>query len=185
MLITLAIVLVMMTMMYGFSSRSNQMEQKKACQKNLQLIYVALEIFANDHNGVFPVKPAAASSEEALDLLVPRYTADSSSFICPGSKDRKLPQGDNFANRRISYAYFMGRRLDEGRELLMTDRQISTNAKALKQPIFSQNGRPPGNNHHKYGGNYLFCDGSMERGGALASVPVVLSSNVVLLNPRR
>jgi type II secretory pathway pseudopilin PulG len=184
MLITLALVLVMISMMYGFGSRSHQTEQKAACQKNLQKAYIALEIFANDHAGAFPVKTNARTSEEPLALLVPRYTTDAASFICPGSKDRALPAGEPFAERRISYAYFMGRRSEEGAELLMTDRQVNTAAKAVKQPIFSQNGKPPGNNHHKYGGNYLFCDGSMEKGPALAKVPVVLSSNVVLLNPK-
>jgi prepilin-type N-terminal cleavage/methylation domain-containing protein len=184
MLITLAIILVLMTMMYGFSSRSNQIEQKKACQKNMQVMYVALEIFATDHAEAFPFKSGSKTSEEPLSLLIPRYTTDSSSFICPGSRDKKLPQGENFGGRRISYAYFMGRRVDDGRELLMTDRQVDTGPKAVKQPIFSQNGRPPGNNHHRYGGNYLFCDGSMEKGPALATIPVVLSTNVVLLNPK-
>jgi len=184
MLITLALVIVMVTMMYGFGSRSNQQEQKKQCQKNLQKAYIALEIFATDHSGVFPVKAKATTSEEPLSLLIPQYTTDTASFICPGSRDRKLPLAESFADRRISYSYFMGRRPDEGRELLMTDRQIDTRPKAVKQPIFSQTGKPPGNNHHRYGGNYLFCDGSMEQSSALAVVPVALASNVVLLNPR-
>src|SRR2546428_639865 len=55
MLITLALLLIMVTMFWGFGSRSHQEEQKKACQKNLQKIHVALEIFANDNGGGFPV----------------------------------------------------------------------------------------------------------------------------------
>ena len=185
MLITLAIILVLFVMMYGFGSKSHQQEQKKRCQKNLQKVYVALEIYAADHEGRLPANAEAKTSEEVLSVLVPRYTTDADSFICPGGKDRPLPSGESFADRRISYAYSMGRRIDEGRELLMTDRQVDANPKGVKQPIFSQNGKPPGNNHHKFGGNYLFCDGSLEPGPALARFPVTISSNVTLLNPKR
>ena len=184
MLVTLALILIMVSMMWGFGSRSNQREQKKACRANLQKIYIALQIYATDHGGIFPRKAGALTSEEPLSQLIPQYTADTSPFICPGSKDRALAAGESFAARRISYAYFMGRHAEDSKELLMTDRQIDARAKPLNAPIFSQTGKPPGNNHHKYGGNYLFCDGAMEQSAALATVAVSPGSNVTLLNPR-
>ena len=60
-------------------------------------MYVAMEIYANDTRGNFPVTTGAQVSEEALDVLVPRYTADTSLFICPGDKDALLPSGESFA----------------------------------------------------------------------------------------
>jgi prepilin-type N-terminal cleavage/methylation domain-containing protein len=184
MLITLALMLIMMIMLYGFGSQGHQQRQKKACQKNLQKIYVALEIFANEHDGAFPRLADATTAEEPLALLVPRYTADTSCFICPGSKDAPLPSGESFAKRRISYAYFMGRQLANSAELLMTDKQVNTQQKIAGDGVFSTTGKLPGNNHHKYGGNYLFCDGRMEMSSARAPFPLVWPEGVMLLNPK-
>src|ERR1051326_3019865 len=91
MLITLALILIMSVMLYGFGSRSHQQQQKKACQKNLLKIYMALELFANEHDKFFPILPGADTAEGPLALLVPRYSADTSLFICPGSKDSPIP----------------------------------------------------------------------------------------------
>ena len=184
MLITLALMIVIITMLYGFGSRSHQERQKKACQKNLQSVYVALEIFANEHDGLFPVKADAQTAEEPLSLLVPRYTVDTASFLCPGSKNSPLPAGEPLANRRISYAYFMGRRLTDAHEVLMSDKQVNAHPKTSGETIFSTTGKGPGNNHHKYGGNLLFCDGRTEISPAVAPVSLVWTQGVVLLNPK-
>jgi prepilin-type N-terminal cleavage/methylation domain-containing protein len=183
-LLVLALVLVMTTMYWGVSSRGNQRAQQKACQKNLQKIFIALEIYANDHAGKFPVTAGAKTSEEALDVLVPRYTADTATFICPGSKDTALPAGESFLKRRISYAYYMGRRPSDAPEVLMSDKQVDTRAKAAGQPVFSITGKPPGNNHQKFGGNFLFSDGHLELTPARAPFALGLTQGVVLLNPK-
>ena len=184
MLITIALIFVLFVMMYGSGSRSYQTRQKLACQKNLQTLFVALQIYANDHDGAFPVRSGAQVAEEPLSLLVPRYTSLTEPFICPGSKDARLPEGESFEKRRISYAYYMGRRAADSAELLMTDRQIDSQPKIRGQPMFSTDGKAPGNNHHKYGGNLLFGDGHLEISPAAAPISQVLTQGVVLLNPR-
>lgn len=184
MLITLVLLIIMVTMLYGFGSSSHQKQQKKSCQKNLQKIYVALEIFANEHDGLFPMLSGAQTAEGPLSLLVPRYTTDIGPFICPGSKDSPLPSGESFARRRISYAYLMGWRLTNAAAVVMSDRQVNTQPKIKGERIFSGTGKAPGNNHHKYGGNVLFSDGHLEMSGSLAPVPVKWPQGVVLLNPK-
>ncbi len=183
-LITLALVLILTTMYWGSSSRSNQRTQQKACQKNLQKVFIALEIYANDHAKNFPLVASARTSEEALDVLVPRYTADTATFICPGSKDSASPAGESFLKRRISYAYYMGRRSSDTAEALISDKQVDTQSKTAGQQVFSITGKPPGNNHHKFGGNFLFCDGHMELTPARAPFSLGLTQGVVLLNPK-
>ena len=131
-----------------------------------------------------PAIPGARRSEDVLDVLVPKYTADTSTFICPGSKDSDLPAGESFRKRKISYAYYMGRLLTNAQDALMSDRQVNTLTKDAGQYAFSANGKPPGNNHHKYGGNFLFCDGHCETSPARVPFAVPLTPGVVLLNPR-
>ena len=184
MLISLAIILILFTMMYGFGSRNNQTQQKKKCQANLQKIYVALQIYANDSAGKFPVVTNARSSEDALDLLVPRYSSDTAIFVCPGSKDSPLPAGESLRRGRISYAYYMGRAASEAQSVLLSDKQVDVQAKVAGQQVFSEKGKAPGNNHHKYGGTFLFCDGGMKSSSSVLTLALPLSTNVVLLNPK-
>jgi type II secretory pathway pseudopilin PulG len=183
-LITLATLIVLTTMYWGFSAGSHQRQQQKACQANLAKSYISLTIYAGDHGGKFPDVAGARTSEQALDVLVPRYTVDTASFICPGSKDSPLPAGESFLKRRISYAYYMGRQAADAQEVLMSDKQIDTQPKSIGQYVFSSTGKPPGNNHHKYGGNFLFCDGRLELAPARAPFSLVLTQGVVLLNPK-
>src|SRR5205814_3491821 len=113
------------------NSESSQTRQRKACQMNLQKLFIAMEIYANDHAGKFPELAAARTAEEPLDMLVPHYTVDTSVFTCPGSGDPVLPAGESFLKNQISYAYYMGRRATDAREGLMSGRQVDTNLKAV------------------------------------------------------
>jgi prepilin-type N-terminal cleavage/methylation domain-containing protein len=185
MLITLALMLVLMVMMYSRGSKSYQRRQKEACRKNLQTIYVALQTYANEHDGLFPARNGALTSEAALAVLFPRYISVTEPFICPGTKKSPLPEGESFENRRISYAYYMGRRAGDTDEVLMSDEQINTLPKSEGEPVFSPNDERPGRNHHKYGGNFLFCDGRSESSSFKAPFSLMFTQGIVLLNPKR
>ncbi|HUA37259.1 MAG TPA: type II secretion system protein [Candidatus Sulfopaludibacter sp.] len=182
--IVLALMIILSTMMWGFASESHQHAMQRVCRQNLEKIYVALQIYANDFNGTLPGDTNAVRSEAPLSLLVPRYTADTSIFICPGSKDSPLPSGVSFANRKISYAYYMGQRLGDAQQPLMSDWQINPLPKKAGDLVFSATGKPPGNNHYKFGGNFLFCDGHAELSPPQLAFPLLISNGVVLLNPK-
>jgi prepilin-type N-terminal cleavage/methylation domain-containing protein len=183
-LITLALMVIMTTMMWGFGSANRQRAEKKACQQNLSKIYLAMQIYSNDYAGKFPENTNAQTSETALDVLVPRYTVDTSIFICPGGRGSALPEGESFRKRKISYAYYMGARLNDAQQVLMSDRQVNTLPKEAGDYAFSTTGKPPGNNHHKYGGNFLFGDGHMEMTPPKVPFSLAVPQGVVLLNPR-
>lgn len=183
-IITLALMIVMAVMLYGFGSASHQRSQKKLCADNLQKIYLALQIYANDYHGALPQKTNAVTSEAVLDELVPRYTADTSIFICPGGRDSQIPSGEPLSQHKISYAYFMGRRLDAPAKPLMSDRQINTQPKYPGEFVFSTTGKPPGNNHHRYGGNFLLGDGSVQFSPPQLTFSLAATPGVVLLNPK-
>src|SRR5215471_3656240 len=90
-LIVIAIMLLLTTLYWGGRSDKGARRKQAACLNNLQKMYIAMEIYSNEQNGKFPELAGAATSEEALALLVPKYNADLSLFICPGSKDLPLP----------------------------------------------------------------------------------------------
>jgi prepilin-type N-terminal cleavage/methylation domain-containing protein/prepilin-type processing-associated H-X9-DG protein len=181
-LVTVAIILILTTLYWSPNRANRQHGLQISCQKNLQKAYIALEIYAKDSGGRFPQLKGAQTSGEVLDVLVPRYTSDTSVFICPGSNDSLLGGGESLRGRRISYAYYMGRCLTNSL-VLMSDRQVDTRAKAAGQPVFSTTGKPPGNNHRQYGGNFLFCDGHVELEPATVPFAFELGPGEVLLNP--
>jgi prepilin-type N-terminal cleavage/methylation domain-containing protein len=183
-LITLALMAVLTTMMYGFASARHQRNQRQLCADNLQKIYLAMQIYADDFKGALPQNTNAATSEEVLDVLVPKYSADTSIFICPGGRDAEIPSGEPLRQHKISYAYYMGRRLDTPQAVLMSDRQVDTEPKRAGEMVFSADGKPPGNNHHKYGGNFLLCDGSVQASGPQLTFSLASAPGIVLLNPK-
>ena len=126
-LITLALMVIVISMLEGFASGKHQRTQKQLCADNLQKIYLALQIYANDFKGALPQNTNATSSEEVLGPLVPKYSADTSIFICPGGRDSQIPSGEPLAKHKISYAYYMGRRLN--------------NSQPDPQTVFSPTGR--------------------------------------------
>ena len=184
-LVVIAVILFLATLYFGSGSGGSSATGLAACQKNLETIYVALKLYAADHNGAYPVMTNAPNSEAPLSTLVPRYTAVTEIFICPSSHHRKLPEAVSFEKRKISYAYWMGRTTDDGGDKpLLSDALVDTRPKAVGQPVFSSSGRRPGNNHRRAGGNILFCDGQVRQSSTNADVALDVPSGVVLLNPK-
>ena len=183
-LVVLALMCIMSAMLYGFGSKSHQRSQQKLCADNLQKIYIAMQIYANDFKGALPQDTNAVTSEDVMDELVPKYTSDTSIFICPGGRDPQIPSGEPLNKHKISYAYFMGRRLDGPVSPLMSDRQINAEPKRAGEMVFSPDGKAPGNNHHKYGGNFLMSDGSVQFSPAQLPFSLAGAPGIVLLNPK-
>ena len=184
-LVVVALILTMYVMAYGPAQKSFQEKQLIVCQKNLLMIQIALKIYASDYHDSYPVVPGALSSETPLSLLVPRDTTETAIFICPGSARRRLPEAEPFTHRKISYAYYMGRTLQDGSEAaLASDAQVDAAPKTPGQTVFSPDGKKPGNNHYQYGGNFLFCDGSVQYTPSRLAFTLPPATNVVLLNPK-
>jgi prepilin-type N-terminal cleavage/methylation domain-containing protein/prepilin-type processing-associated H-X9-DG protein len=183
-LITLALIALLTTMFFGFASGKHQRNQKELCADNLQKIFLALQIYANDFHGALPLTANATTSEQPLNLLVPKYSADTSIFICPGGRDAAIPSGAPLTNSKISYAFYMGRKLDDAQKVLLSDRQIDAEPKRAGEMVFSADGKSPGNNHHKFGGNFLFADGSVKNSGPQLGFSLAGERGIVLLNPK-
>ena len=184
-LVVIAIMLFLSSLYFKSSSGGALSGRLAACQKNLETVYVALKTYAADNNGAYPIVTNAPSSEAPLSLLVPRYTTVTEIFICPGSHHPTLPEAASFAKRKISYAFWMGRTGGDGaNKALMADALVDTKPKLAGQPLFSSDGRRPGNNHRRGGGNILFCDGQVQQSPTNASVTLDIPPGVFLLNPK-
>jgi prepilin-type N-terminal cleavage/methylation domain-containing protein/prepilin-type processing-associated H-X9-DG protein len=184
-LIVMALIIIMTTLYLSSGSQAYQARKRIECEGRLQHIYIALKTFAVDANDRLPLLPDARTSEAPLSQLVPRYTTGAEFFTCPGSKDAPLPDAQPFANRKISYAYYMGRTILDGADVpLVTDRQVNTKPKLAGEPLFSADGSPPGNNHNRYGGNLMFCDGSVQYSPPASAFVLTNAPNVILLNPK-
>jgi prepilin-type processing-associated H-X9-DG protein len=183
--LVMVIIFILFTLYLSAGSKSGQEKRLKACEANLQNIYAALSTFSQDNNGTLPAVPGAQTSEAPLSLLVPKYTTGTEFFICPGGKDKPLPEARPFADKKISYAYYPGRALADGAgSPLMSDAQVDAAPKTPGQTVFSLNGKKPGNNHNKFGGNFLFCDGNVQYTPAQLAFAFPPATNIVLLNPK-
>src|SRR5260370_32558565 len=80
-LLVVAIILVLTSLYFGPSAGSRQRALQAACQKNLQKLYIAMQIYGTDFGGSFPKVAGARTSAEALEVLVPRYISDTSAFV--------------------------------------------------------------------------------------------------------
>lgn len=185
MLLTLVIILILVSIMYSRSSKMFQRDQKEVCRHHLETLSVSLQIYANDNGGRFPVLKEATTSESALALLIPKYLSTSEPFVCPGTKRKSLAEGSALSREVISYAYYMGRNLQNLQEPLMSDAQIDERARLVGDRIFSSDGKGPGSNHHQFGGNVLFVDGHTQELGTNTPMALPLGTGVILLNPKR
>lgn len=184
-LVVMALILILFTMYWSSGSKNFQLKQMTQCSKNLQFIHLALRTYASDNNDRLPQLDTAKTSEPVLSQLVPRSTTSTEYFTCPGCKDSPLPDGQPFADGRISYAYYMGHKLTDGADQpLLSDRQVNNDPKLAGQLLFSPDGKKPGANHNKYGGNVLFCDGNVQQSDSKAAFNLTNAPNVVLLNPK-
>jgi len=183
-LCVLVILIILTVVLDNRMSGSRHRSQRELCRKNLLEISLALNFYRNDNHGTFPLVKGAATSAEALSLLIPRCTTETAMFICPGSRDPALPEGESFAKRRISYAYYMGRSTNAAPDdVLVSDWQLNSLAKMRGQPIFSADGKKPANNHAADGGNLLKANGEVTSCGVLSPRDFPLPSGVTLLNP--
>ena len=183
-LLVVAALLVILTVLsasrFTISARRRELA---ACGNNLQKIYLALSLYRGD-NAAYPFAPNARTSEEPLSLLIPKCTTDTEIFLCPASGDKPLPESERFVGGRISYDYYMGRATNEdAQDIILSDWQVDTSPKKKGNPVFSLNGRKPGNNHEAAGGNLVSCGGAVEFSTPKADRDLLFPSTVKLLGP--
>lgn len=185
-LMVVSIIMVLFVLYWGGGLGGKKSRQKDfaSCARNLQNIHTALMTYATDNNEKLPLVAGAQHSEAPLSLLIPKFTSQTSTFICPSLGDAPLPEGEPFRSRRISYGYVMGlSRTNEPSQFVLSDQQIDTRPKKAGTRVFASSDDPPGNNHGPYGGNILLLDGSVQTIAKRTESDLTFS-NAVFLNPK-
>lgn len=184
-LVVLGVIVFLTALVVGGGSKSHQIRMLAKCSQNLQNIYFSMKTYSMDNMDKLPLLPTAKTSEPVLSLLIPKYTVETAFFVCPGCNDSAPPDAQPFPNGKISYSYYMGHKINDGGDkALVTDRQINESQKLSGQQLFSADGKKPGANHNKYGGNILFCDGTVHDSPAYSSFDLTNGTEITLLNPK-
>lgn len=184
-LVVVAILVVLTTLYWSYGTGPSRRDRDlAACQHNLERIYLAMDIYSHDNKDKYPVVTNARTTEDALAALVPHYTSDTSIFLCPSSGDAPPPPDKSLRDWKTSYAYYMGRSAGDVDTVLMSDQQVDTRSKGKGDTVFSETGKPPGNNHGKDGGNFMMCQGSVVSSSNNAPFSLRFTQPVVLLNPK-
>ena len=153
-------------------------QKLQRCAENLRKLHMTLSLYANEHDGAYPNVAGARSADEALSPLVPKYTTDTSLFVCPAT--------GRAANGHFDFAYTMGLRKDADSEtLLLSDAQANDDPKTRGTKVFADTESGPGSNHGKAGGNLIFADGHVETIGSAAPRDFAMPPGTKLLNPIR
>jgi len=100
-------ILILSVLLYGPSSRTARTVPRRRA-KEFADDYVALEIYAGNFRENF-LNGRGAIRRGTVKLAHPKYTSVTEPFICPGSKDERFAEAEPFGQRKISYAYYMGR----------------------------------------------------------------------------
>jgi prepilin-type N-terminal cleavage/methylation domain-containing protein len=181
-LVSMVLLIILVVIANSRSGHSFQQQQLAVCNRNLQSMYIALSLYKTEKS-VYPQLAGAQSSESVLSQLVPKYTTMTEYFICPGTKASALPQGKPFPDQTIDYACYSGWATNANVPLV-SDRQVDAKPKRAAELVFSLDGKGPGSNHNKYGGNILMSDGSVFLSPPRLKVDLWYESPIVLLQPK-
>jgi len=105
-LVVIAIIGILVGMLLPALSRAKHLAREKGCVSNLRQMYMALSLYANDHDGYFPLEPWEHNPHDTLlkALNVDTHSAMIHTFYCPEgdmmeayarSTDEYIPAGDS------------------------------------------------------------------------------------------
>jgi prepilin-type processing-associated H-X9-DG protein/prepilin-type N-terminal cleavage/methylation domain-containing protein len=181
-LVVIAIIGILAALLLPALTASQKRAKRVWCINNLQQIGVAEHVFANDHNGKFPMA-VSTNDGGSMEFVKGGYEGGVIFYnafrhfqplsgelgtpqilICPA--DTRLTAMNFFGLQNENVSYFIGVNADAGNpaSLLAGDRNLATNS--LQSPTILQTGAGSllrwTHELHQFKGNVLFADGHVE-----------------------
>lgn len=126
-LVVIAIIALLASLLLPALSRAREMARRTKCISNLKQIYLALSLYADDYNGLYPYA-AGSVAWDATDLTdgtygwmqqLYSYVGNKKVYICPSNKEFR------------DYSYFLGTR---AAYIDAEEQRASVNRKKIKYP---------------------------------------------------
>lgn len=148
-LVVIVIIGVLAALIMPAIGMARESGRRSLCVSNMRQCYMWLTIYADEHNGKFPI----SSNPSDFDLSsapYPSYIEDYGILICPGSKDTKWVSGQ-FLPNNVSYMYNNANLdVDSQSDIpLGADKVANADLATLSQD----------DNHKTYGVNVMYVDG--------------------------
>lgn len=173
-LVVIAIVAILAAMILPALARAREQARRASCASNLKQLGLALNMYAQDYNRLFPkkgLKTDASTPAEDLILLYPRYSSTGGLFVCPsslGEKAADLASASLDANA-LSYSYALFYNLHTPK-----DRVLMVDQSGPVDGLWNVNMDAEKLNHRADGVNALFVGGNVNwvrRVDAAATIP--------------
>lgn len=151
-LVVVVIMGILLALIMPAIGMARESGRRSLCVSNMRQCYAWLMIYADEHDGKFPI----SSNPSDFDLAsspYPSYIEDYGILICPGSKDTKWVSGQ-FLPNNVSYMY--------NNSNLNVDSQSDTILGADKVTNADNSTLSDSDNHKKYGVNVMYVDGHVK-----------------------
>lgn len=180
-LVVVVILGVLFALLFPVIGRANEAGKRTTCMNNLHQIGMALQMYADDHDGIFPLLDPAdwvanknSSYNHLFAALYPNYINEFKIFACPSDEDGYMI--DRLTRVNWSYYYFVvewpqdptGTGFNPA-DLTANKRLSSKSASNFPVAMDCQSFNTPEDNNHGRkdigppavinGGNVLFIDG--------------------------
>ena len=183
-LVAVVVVATLMALLFPVIGRANESGKRAACANNLRQIGIALQMYADDHDGIFPLLDGSdwtvsgnLSYNHHFAALYPNYINEFKIFACPSDEDGWMI--DRVKRANWSYYYFVvewpqdptGTGFNPA-NLTANNRLSSKSASNFPVAMDCQSFNVPEDNNHGRrdvgppaminGGNVLFMDGHVK-----------------------
>ncbi len=144
-LVVIAIISILASLLYPVITSILDKGKLTQCKNNLRQIGLALNMYAQDHNELYPRTGASGNTGKALGLLFPDYIDDEELFHCKGHADADPVIGEDGLVTGSSYCYaaYGGNRSCNSKLEIAADRDalgIHSNHKFMRINILTAGG---------------------------------------------
>jgi prepilin-type N-terminal cleavage/methylation domain-containing protein/prepilin-type processing-associated H-X9-DG protein len=187
-LVVIAIIAVLAALLFPVFNAARAKARGSVCASNLRQLHLAMEMYLQDHDEVFPVSYVATTTGPYVSWrqAVSPYVRNESVFLCPSAEQRGEKHEELSPERRANYALnawlsppdlraigggygasgSLGTIADASRTIMLCDAGYSNTPVALDCDHYVALGmqeQPLPTERHQGAANFAFVDGHVKR----------------------